>query len=299
MIPAPGDLLRRAVPIPETEIPPGYTLHLPGRGSTYVTDVAGPSDDAPTVLLLHAFACTGMLCWFPTVDVLSQHFRVVTFDQRWHGQGFTEGEFTMQNCAHDVAALVTALDLQRVILGGFSMGSIIAQRVWRQHPSVVAGLVLGATTDRFANTLSERVFHSSMWLSMGAARGLNTSRIARTAGRGAAAAFDMDSDDVYRWALREFRSISPWALGPALAAIGRHHSTPWLGEVDVPTAVVLTAQDRVISPERQQHVADLVPGATVHVVDGGHASVVLQASQFVPVFVDACLTTAQRIRKAA
>jgi 3-oxoadipate enol-lactonase len=297
MILSPGDLLRRAVPIPDVTIPPGHTLELPGRGTTYVTDVAGPPG-APTVVLLHAFACTGMLCWFPTVDALSEHFRVVTLDQRWHGRGFTEGDFTLQDCAHDVAAVISALDLDSVIVAGFSMGSLVAQRVWRQHPSSVAGLVLGATSDRFANTTSERVFHSSLRLSMGLLRGLNQSRIARTAGRGAAAAFDLHDDDVHRWAVREFRSISPWALGPAVAAIGKHHSTPWLPTIDVPTAVVVTSQDRVISPERQRQVAELIPGATVHVVDGGHASVVLQASRFVPVFVEACHTTADRIRKA-
>ena len=39
---------------------------------------------------------------------------------------------------------------------------------------------------------------------------------------------------------REFRSTSPWAVGQALAALGRHHSRPWLGRIDVPTAVVVT-----------------------------------------------------------
>jgi len=220
---------------------------------------------------------------------------VVTFDQRWHGSGFTEGDFTLADCAHDVAAVVHELDLGPAIVAGFSMGSIIAQRVWRQHPSVVAGLVLGATSDRFANTLSERLFHGGMRISMGLLRSLNQSRVARTAGKGAAAALAIDEDDLYRWALREFRSTSPWALAPAIAAIGRHHSTPWLPGIDVPTAVVVTSHDRVISAARQEQVAALIPGATVHPVDAGHASVVLEAEKFVPVFVEACRTTADRI----
>ncbi len=294
MIPSPGGLLRQAFPLPDVDVPSGRLLELPGRGTTVVTDVTGPSADAPTVVLLHAYATTGRLCWFPTISALAEHFRVVTFDQRWHGRGFTEGDFTLPDCAHDVAAVVAALGLERVIVAGFSMGSIVAQRVWRQHPSVVAGLVLGATSDRFANTPSERVFHAGMRVSMAVMRGLNSSRVARTAGRGAAAALAFDRDDVHRWALREFRSTTPWALGPAVAAIGRHHSTPWLPEVDVPTAVVVTAQDRVVSPERQRSVAAAIPGATVHVVQGGHAAVVLQAEAFVPVFVEACRATAAR-----
>ena len=62
--------LRNAVHIPDVAIPEGYDLELPGRGTTYVTDVPGPPG-APTVLLLHAVGCTGMLTWFPAVEALS------------------------------------------------------------------------------------------------------------------------------------------------------------------------------------------------------------------------------------
>ena len=41
---------------------------------------------------------------------------------------------------------------------------------------------------------------------------------------------------------QEFRSTSPWAVGQAVAALGRHHSRPWLSQIDVPTAVVVTPQ---------------------------------------------------------
>lgn len=295
-MPAADGLLQHLVPLPDDPVPPGYELTLPGRGTTWVTDVPHPDPEAPTVVLLHALATTGMLCWYPSVQTLRQDFRVVVFDQRWHGRGFTEGEFTLADCAHDAAAVVTALGIRRAIFGGFSLGSLVAQRVWRQHPDVVGGLVLGATSARFANSKSERVFHSSMFVSMGAARTLNRSKVSQAAGRAAAAVLDLDDEDRHRWALREFRSISPWALGPAVAAIGRHHSTPWLAGIDVPTAVVVTEHDRVIRPERQRHVASLIPGATVHPVDGGHAAVVLQASRFVPVLHDACRTVADRMK---
>ena len=68
----------------------------------------------------------------------------------------------------------------------------------------------------------------------------------------AAEAIDLDPTDIQGWALREFRSTSPWAVGQALAALGRHHSRPWLGRIDVPTAVVVTTKDRVIPAERQR-----------------------------------------------
>ena len=63
-------------------------LELPGRGgTTYVTDTPGPSPDSPTLVLLHALGCTGLLTWYPTIEAFSRRYRVVTLDQRWHGQG--------------------------------------------------------------------------------------------------------------------------------------------------------------------------------------------------------------------
>ena len=294
--------LRDAVHLPQVAIPEGYDLELPGRGTTYVTDVPGP-EGAPTVLLLHAVGCTGMLTWFPAVEALSKRYRVVVFDQRWHGRGIQSDRFSLYDCADDVAAIIDALELTNVIVAGYSMGSIIAQRVWRQHPEKIAGLVLCSTTDRFRNTPSETVFHQSMGLTMAALRGLSryaiVRRTARRAARGAARALDVEPTDIHDWALEQFRSTSPWAVAQAVAALGRHHSRPWLRRIDVPTAVVITTKDHVLPTERQRALAARIPGATTHEVAAGHAACVLQSDIFVPGLLEAINATAARVRDRA
>jgi 3-oxoadipate enol-lactonase len=294
--------LRNAVHLPQVEIPEGYELQLPGRGTTYVTDVPGP-EGAPTVLLLHAVGCTGMLTWFPAIEALSKRYRVVVFDQRWHGRGIQSDRFSLYDCADDVAAVIETLGLTDVIVAGYSMGSIIAQRVWRQHPEKIAGLVLCATTDRFRNTPSETVFHQGMGLSMAALRGLShyavVRRTARRAARGAVRALDVEPTDIHDWALAEFRSTSPWAVAQAVAALGRHHSRPWLHRIDVPTAVVITTKDHVLPTERQRKLASRIPATTIHEVAAGHAACVLQSDIFVPGLLEALSATAARVRDRA
>lgn len=281
--------------VPPSEIPGGRLVDLPGRGTTYVVDVPGPSPDAPTIVLLHALGCTGLLTWFPVIEPLSERYRVVTLDQRWHGQGIRSPEFSLVDCADDVAALVEVLGLERVMVAGYSMGSIIAQRVWRQHPELVRGLVLAATTDHFRGTGRERAFHAATEAAMLASRGVASNRTAARLARLAGAAIDPDGDaDVHDWALREFRSTSPWAVGQALAALGRHHSRPWLRRIDVPTAVVVLNQDHVIPPGRQRRLARSIPGATIHDIDAGHAACVLQSDRFVPAFLEAVATVNAR-----
>lgn len=297
MVVSPLDLVRRRVYLPWAPIPSGKLVELPGRGgSTYVTDTPGPDPASPTVVLLHALGCTGLLTWFAAIRPLSKRFRVVTLDQRWHGQGIRGQDFSLADCADDVAALIELLELEDVIVAGYSMGSIVAQRVWRQHPGLVDGLVLCATTDRFQLNPMERAFFTGMEGSMIATRGISRSRTALAAARAASDRLDLDPTDMHEWALREFRSTSPWAVGQALAALGRHHSRPWIGRIDVPTAVVVTTKDRVIPTERQIRLARSIPGATVHEVRAGHAACVLNTERFVPALLEATATVNARRR---
>jgi len=295
---SPAACLRRRLRVPEAEVPAGAWLDLPDRGRTWLTDLAGPTPDAPAVVLLHAVGCTGLLTWYPALATLNERYRVVVFDQRWHGRGIASERFRLSDCADDAAAVIDALDLVDPIVAGFSMGSVVAQRLWRQHPEAVGGLVLAATTGHFRTTGSERVFHASMGVAMGALRSVARTRALARAGRAAAGVLPIEGSDTGEWALAEFRSTSPWAVAQAVGALGRFHSTPWLPQVDVPTAVVVTNRDRVLPPRRQRAVAAAIPGATVHEADCGHAGCVLEADAFVPVLEQAVHTTAARIRDA-
>ena len=84
------------------------------------------------------------------------------------------------------------------------------------------------------------------------------------------------------------------AVIEAAHAIGRFSSHEWAGEIDVPTAVVVTARDRLVPPSRQLKLAHAIPGATVHPVHGDHGACVVDAHRFVPVLVDACRSVASR-----
>jgi pimeloyl-ACP methyl ester carboxylesterase len=293
---SPLGLVRDRVRLPEVEIPDGVLVDLAGRGTTYVTDTPGPHPHSPTVVLLHALGCTGLLTWFPTIEPLSRRFRVVTLDQRWHGQGITDRDFSLPDCADDVGALIDVLDLRDVIVVGYSMGGVVAQRVWRQHGDRIEGLVLCSTADRFQLTPAEHGFFGAMGAGMLGLRSVSRSATLRRAARVAATAADLRPTDTGAWALAEFRSTSPWAVGQALAALGRHHSRPWLGKVDVPTAVVVTSRDRVIPAQRQVALARSVAGATIHEVDAGHAACVLSWERFVPALVEAVTTVNARRR---
>jgi 3-oxoadipate enol-lactonase len=289
--------LRTVFPMPRVEsVPEGRMVELPGRGRTFVVDVPGPPG-APTLVLLHALVCTGYLAWHPVLEQLTGSYRVVLLDQRWHGRGIRSPQFRLEDCADDVAALLDVLEIERCIPVGYSMGGAIAQLLWERHPARVEGLVLCATARNFKGTRRERLFFPVVQTAMAGMAGYCAQRVERVAGSLPELPTTTAGDTT--WGRAEFRSTSAWAAPAVLAELGRFNSSPWIGEVDVPTAVVVTTRDRTIPARRQRRLAACIPGAEVVEVDGGHASLVLGAEQFAPGLMQAVRSVERRSESTA
>ena len=126
------------------QLPAGRTVELPARGSTYVVD-SGPRDAPTYCATCTSVACTGLMTWYPVLKTVGQFGRVVVFDQRLHGQGIACDRFLLEDCADDVAALADVLGIRTFVPVGYSMGSLVAQLVWKRHRERVgwAGAVRG------------------------------------------------------------------------------------------------------------------------------------------------------------
>jgi 3-oxoadipate enol-lactonase len=281
-------------------MPSARPVELAGRGSTVAYEMAGPPG-APTLLLLHGLGASGPLNWFPAFGPLSDHFRVVAMDLRGHGRGIPAGpRYRLADCADDAAALADALDIERFIPVGYSLGGPIAQLLWHRHRERVDGLVLCATSRNFSGKITERLFFKGMWGPVAAVRAsrLVKTRRARPAKRttplDAERAQDLAIVNMTTWAFGELGRCKPADAIGAAHALGRFSSHEWCGEIDVPTAVVVTLRDRLVSPSRQFKLAHAIPGATIHEVDSDHAACVLGARVFVPALVEACDSVAER-----
>lgn len=279
---------RRVLPQPPplARIPPGRMTYLPGRGATFVVDVPGPRPDSPTVLLLHGLACTAYLGWAHTVEELSQRYRVVTFDQRWHGRGIRSRRFRIDDCADDAAAVLDRLKIDRAIVAGYSLGGAVAQAVWHRHPDRVSGLVLCSTARNYRGHAGEKLFFPVMSVAMHPLSALALTRVERLA-MTLPDDPSVDIADPTRWSLAEFRSTSAWSMLEVMTEVGRFNSREWVRDIDVPTAVVVTNRDWAIPTRRQRKLAAAISTAEVYDAPGGHASVFLDAERWVPVFLEA------------
>jgi pimeloyl-ACP methyl ester carboxylesterase len=279
-------------PIPG--LTPGRRIDLPGRGRSWVRDLPGPTTNAPAVLLLHGWTATADLNWATSYKALQKHFRVVAVDHRGHGRGLRSSRpFRLSDCADDAAAVCRALDIDQVVATGYSMGGPVAQLLWRRHPDLVSGLVLCATAARFTDG-SARIRFAGAGL-MAAAVPFRMARpfsapLLRMYANG-----KVSSDARTAWAVEQIRRHDPATVMQAGAAITNYDATRWLGEVDVPTVVVLTEHDNLVPAVRQRRMADLIPGASVLPIPADHSAPLDAVRTFVPALVDAVTEVAGRV----
>jgi pimeloyl-ACP methyl ester carboxylesterase len=258
---------------PPRGMPPGRSVRLPGRGTTFVRELSGPPG-APTLLLLHGWVASGGLNWFQSFEALGRHFRVLAPDHRGHARGIRSWRpFRLKDCADDAAALMKELDTGPAIVAGYSMGGPIAQLLWHRHREQVRGLVLCATSCAMIPMTRHRVpFETAMTVAAGTTRmGQFSTALPRTIARSLLRRSPLSWPSTKRgWAANEFARHDLRMLLEAGAELSRFDARPWIRSVDVPTAVMVTRRDRAMDPEQQLETAHRIPKATVHPLEAGH-----------------------------
>ena len=165
-----------------------------------------------------------------------------------HGRGVRPWpNFSLEECADHIVALADSLGIDRFIACGYSMGSLVAQLVWRRHPDRVCGLVLGATSRNFLGSPAERLVSS---FSPAFAVAAHTNPLFRTLRADALATGYLNGldDESRRYVRAEMNLTSMSTVAAALAAVAHFTSHNWIGDVDVPVSVLVTTRDSVVLP---------------------------------------------------
>jgi pimeloyl-ACP methyl ester carboxylesterase len=99
------------------------------------------SGKGASLVLIHGFT-DNLSMWYNQVPVLSERFKVLTYDVRGHGKTKTpEGGFSMALFADDLHSLLVALDIEQACMLGYSMGGRIALQFALAHPEMTTGLI--------------------------------------------------------------------------------------------------------------------------------------------------------------
>lgn len=221
------------------------------------------------VILVHGVLVDHRM-WQAQVDALSPYYRVCGIDMLGHGEApDPPGERTLADFVDQVDEVVDRFsDMRPPVLGGFSMGGLIAQAYAVQHHGKLGGLVLMNTVhdrspeqsatvrERFADNVSRGVENA---IESGTRRWFKPQDY-ETHGDAIARTIDqMRSGDftAKRKAHRVFAHCDAEVTGK-------------LGAVSCPALVMTGAQDTGSTPEMAQKMANALPDAELHILDGQH-----------------------------
>jgi pimeloyl-ACP methyl ester carboxylesterase len=115
------------------------------------------------IVLCHRFR--GVLgLWDPAfIDTLANEgFQVITFDYSGIGQSTGEKSYNPVSLVQDAKDLIDALELKDVVIGGWSLGGVVAQIYMAMFGSTISHVVLLATTPPGQLVkLSEQLFYDT------------------------------------------------------------------------------------------------------------------------------------------
>jgi N-formylmaleamate deformylase len=98
--------------------------------------------EKPPLVLSHGFTDNG-LCWTRLAQFLEPDYDVIMYDARGHGLSDAPQEgYSYTDMAADLAGLIQALDLDKPILIGHSMGAVTTSVTAANYPDLVGCAIL-------------------------------------------------------------------------------------------------------------------------------------------------------------
>jgi pimeloyl-ACP methyl ester carboxylesterase len=228
------------------------TVAVAGRAAGWLETGAGP----PLVLLHGAGGAADL--WGPQLEGLGSAARVIAPDLPGHGPLAGPGRQSVAAYAAWVEAFLDALGLDRIVLGGHSMGGAIAQALALGRPGRLRGLVLVGTGARL------RVLARILAL-LGERPPEGRSLIQGLSYAPAAPAERVAVADRVLGETAPLVTLGDYLACDRFDAIGR------VDAIRVPTLVVAGLEDRLTPPRFARYLAGTIPGARlVEVAAAGH-----------------------------
>ncbi|KRB75101.1 3-oxoadipate enol-lactonase [Nocardioides sp. Root190] len=236
--------------------------------------------DAPVVVLSNSLGSTHTM-WDAQADALAEHFRVLRYDTRGHGQSpVPVGPYDIDDLVDDVVTLLDTLGVKQAHFVGLSLGGMTGMRLAARNPERVDRLVVLCT--------GAHLTPSSGW----------TDRAATVREHGAGAVAEAV---VQRWFTSAYLDAHPDVKttceeGVAATAAQGYASCceviaamdlrPDLPTITAPTLAIAGRDDPATPPPSLQEIADNVQNGRLLVVpDAAHLANAQQPETITPAII--------------
>ena len=219
------------------------------------------------VVFIHAFPLDASMWEAEVAELLGEATALAPHLPGFGGTHLPPDILSVEVMADHVAAEMDRNGIARAVICGCSLGGYAAFEMWRRHRDRVAGLCL-------VDTRAEADDDA------GRERRRQVAELVRERGSEAIAEdppplLSGDAPEALRASIRETIRAQP-AEAIARASLGmgaRPDSTPILGQISVPTTVIVGSADTLTPPPLSEAMARAIPGAELAVLEGaGHLS---------------------------
>lgn len=225
-------------------------------------------------LMLVAGLASDSQSWQPIINDLSQHYLVITPDNRGVGRTISQNiEISIQQIVDDSVALIRHLGFSSVNLLGHSMGGFVALDLAIRYPACVNKLILTGTSA--SNSMRNNALFSD-WatcLETGMDVGLWFRNIFYWIFSARFFENEAAVNDSVRYAIEYPYPQSAIAFRNQVKAIASYDCTEALSEVTTKTMVINGKEDLLFPTEVCDRLAQAITGAVFSVIDNAAHSI--------------------------
>lgn len=233
-------------------------------------------------------AVSGHEGYATVTEAMSDHFRVLDYDHRGYGLSDRPDQpYGLDVWSDDLVALLDHLEIDRTHVHGGSMGGFIAVHFATRFPDRVDKLIIGGAAAR-CDTVARYQFR--VWQYLARSFGIDSEELATMLCTHAFSRSYLDGPDGGATALAAMREVTARNASldvflDACEAMITADVTDDLVRITAPTLVMVGGED-VLTPVDQgpqgtgaRAMAELIPGARLEVLDGGHGYLVEQPEE--------------------
>jgi 3-oxoadipate enol-lactonase len=227
--------------------------------------------EGPPIVLLHAFPLDGRM-FEPQAEALAGFRRLITPDYPGFGRSpRVPAQPDVRYYAEGVRGLLDRLKLDRVVLGGVSMGGYVVFECLRLFPERISALILANTRPE---PDSEEIRENRKKMARRVAEEGVGALIELQMGRLLAPETLENNERVVEKVRAMILESNPNGVVAALGAMReRPDSTPLLEKIEVPALVIGGEEDGISSPEVMGAMAEKIPDSRhVTLPRAGHLS---------------------------
>ncbi len=222
--------------------------------------------------------------WSMQIADLAKDHCLILFDNR--GTGLSEknsGPYSMKALADDVSQLLKKMEIPSVHLVGHSMGGLIAQQVALRHPAMVKSLILAATF-LVAPKMGQLTFYL-------------LPEILEYVGIEAYLDLVISQNYTHQYIENNYRKITLMrqllinhlrqvpidtkVQRKMIQGILGHNTEDQAEKIDIPTLVLVGAQDVIFPPYKSEALAKKIPNSQLEIIEScGHNLMQEQSKEF-------------------